>query len=344
MTNRNASPTVFGYEFQMNVGLYFMFKYLSEILSIRIEGEKEDVEVKLKSNKKFMIQVKANYINPYDNRNANANLKKSITTLSESDSGDVQYLFYASNADDPLNSTKSDFSADGIVIKKYNELSSDSKKSIDNQISSITLEKPEFRINTDKLVIIRIPFFGEFEDQKYKYINQTIREKLSVMSEKLPDKVNLIRKVWQSKFIQNASSRPNIIIKNDEICSCIIIAEITNFDLSDVYKILGIDETFFDEAYSKYQRLIDEKLNQYSNISYVYSLWIRKNRNNSLNISDFVNQEKLHLYNYFYNKSYVNIFEIPENDMCDLYVSQMLAYVILRRRSVINSIKKEMNL
>ena len=40
MPNRNASSTITGFEYQVNVAIYFMFKCLKEISSINFEGEK----------------------------------------------------------------------------------------------------------------------------------------------------------------------------------------------------------------------------------------------------------------------------------------------------------------
>lgn len=57
--NRNASSTNFGFEYQINVAIYFMFSYLKDIKNIKVEGQKEDVEITLTNKSKYMIQAKS---------------------------------------------------------------------------------------------------------------------------------------------------------------------------------------------------------------------------------------------------------------------------------------------
>lgn len=340
--SRNASPTNFGFEYQINVAIYFMFWYLKDILTIRVEGEKEDVEIQLKDKKKLMIQAKSQAIDLSDTTNLNRNLKSALTGLSESDNSDVQFLFYACNSIDPLNSKKNDFDEPGVGIKKYKELNNDSKNAIDSQVESILNAKgEEYNIDREKLVIIRIPFFGDFGDQRYKYIISKEKEKLSLMSENLVNRANTIRQYWESKFLDNSSSNPKITIKKDEICNCIILTELDNYDFSKVYENLEIDETAFDEAYSEFKRIIDKRVNKYENITKVYSLYLMSTKNKKISISNFVIQEKIKLYNYFFEKNANSLDEISASEKSNLYVSQIIAYAILRKKSIIEKIEEE---
>lgn len=342
MPNRNASPTNFGFEYQINVAIYFMFWYLKDILAIRVEGEKEDVEIQLKNKKKFMIQAKSQAVNLSDTTNINKNLKSALTGLSEADSSSVQYLFYACNSNDPINSEKSDFDEPGVIVKKYDELNDKSRYAIDKQINNIiTTVDNKFKIDKDKLVIIKIPFFGDFDDQRYKFIILKEKEVLSLMSDNLSNRAESIRNYWESKFLSNSSSNPKITIKKDEICSCIVLTELENYDFSRVYEDIGIDETAFDEAYLEFKRIIDKRVNQYDNMTKVYSLYLKATKNRSISISDFVNLEKVELYNYFYGKNISSIKEIPGSKIIDLYVSQIIAYAILRKRITIMKIREE---
>ena len=76
--NVNASSTMAGFQFQVNVAIYFMLKYLKDIEAIRVEGEKEDVEVYLNNNNRYMIQAKAQTIDLNDNSNNSTNLRKAL--------------------------------------------------------------------------------------------------------------------------------------------------------------------------------------------------------------------------------------------------------------------------
>ena len=57
--NRNASSAVLGYEFQINIAILFMFRYLKDIISLEVEGEKEDIEITFADKNKYMIQAKS---------------------------------------------------------------------------------------------------------------------------------------------------------------------------------------------------------------------------------------------------------------------------------------------
>ena len=135
----NASSTMAGFQFQVNVAIYFMLRYLKDIDSIRVEGEKEDVEVNLKDKHRYMIQAKAQTIDLKDNKNNAKNLKDALKTLANADEKDVQYLFYASNMSDPLNSSDEVFKKYDIVTKMYNELSKNFLVSSSFKFSSLII-------------------------------------------------------------------------------------------------------------------------------------------------------------------------------------------------------------
>ena len=65
---RNASPTLNGFLFQIDVAIYLMIKYIEEVDKIRVEGIKEDIELELTNNKKIMVQVKSQWDN-LENKN-----------------------------------------------------------------------------------------------------------------------------------------------------------------------------------------------------------------------------------------------------------------------------------
>lgn len=340
--NRNASSTLFGYQFQINVAVFFMFHFLKDILSLKVEGKKEDIEINLTDKKKYMIQAKSNATDLYNTNNDLGKLKKSLLTLSEADDKDVSKLFYASNMINPLNTETNEFSDNGVVIKTYNELSPQSKKIIDNQIKKNIEENSEkYSLNKDKLVIIRIPFFGEFDSEKYKYIYEEAKESLALMSDTLVNKHKTIVSLCESRFLNNGSENPKIVIKKEDFCNWIILTEIESLDLSNDNIDIGIDELDYYEAYRSYSNYIDEKVSTYENYSKVYSLYNKKSQNRKISIRDFVKEERITLYNYFFNE---DISEVNDNNKLDVYVAQMISYAILQKKSIIDKIKKEANL
>ena len=335
-SNVNASSTMAGFQFQVNVAIYFMLRYLKDIDSIRVEGEKEDVEVNLKDKHRYMIQAKAQTIDLKDNKNNAKNLKDALKTLANADEKDVQYLFYASNMSDPLNSSDEVFKKYDIVTKMYNELSKKSQQKIDNQIANLN----GIDINKNKLVIIRIPFFGEFDEEKYKFIFQTAKEVFSIMGDNLVNKSNTIIRKMESKFNNNGTDKTENVITKEDFCNWIILTEIEGMDLSGDNLNIGIDESEYYDAYEQYKRFIDEKMSSYENYGKVYSLFLRVKKNKDIKINEFVKEKKLELYNYFFEEGLENEEQINENNKLDIYVAQIISYAILKRNFIIKRIKE----
>ena len=335
-SNVNASSTIAGFQFQVNVAIYFMLRYLKNIDSIRVEGEKEDVEVNLKDKRRYMIQAKAQTIDLKDNKNNAKNLKEALKSLANADEKNVQYLFYASNMSDPLNSSDEVFKKYDIVTKMYNELSKKSQQKIDNQIANLN----GIDINKNKLVIIRIPFFGEFDEEKYKFIFQTAKEVFSIMGENIVNKSNTIIRKIESKFNNNGTDKKETVITKEEFCNWIILTEIEGMDLSSDNMNIGIDETEYYDAYEQYKRFIDEKMSSYENYGKVYSLFLRVRKNKNVTINEFVKERKLELYNYFFEENLESEEQINENNKLDVYVAQIISYAILKRNFIIKKIKE----
>lgn len=340
--NRNATSTNFGFQFQINVAIYFMFHYLKDIYNIKVEGEKEDIEVVLKDKTKYMIQAKSKTKDIYDNSGNSQKLKQALLSLAEADGDNVRYLFYASNMVNPLTTSTTEFEKYGITVMKYDELSPQSQEKINTQIKNNVDEhhNNKYDIDTNKLVIFRIPFFGEFDAEKYKYIYEEAKNVLGIMSDTLVNKHQTIVKYCESKFLNNSASNPKIKISKEEFCNWIILTEVDSMDLSNDGFDIGIDELDYYEAYQKYQRYIDEKTSSYENYSKVYSLFNRKRQKQNITISEFVKQEKISLYNYFYTQNLKSENEINDNNKFDVYISQIISYAILKKKSVIDRIKK----
>lgn len=339
--NRNASSTNFGFEYQINVAIYFMFSYLKDIKNIKVEGQKEDVEITLTNKSKYMIQAKSQTKDLYNNKGNSSKLKSAMLGLAEADSKNVEYLFYASNMINPLNTPTNEFEKYDITIRKYDELSPESKKKIDKQIKNNMTEKGnEYDVNRDKLVIIRIPFFGSFESEKYKYIYDEAKNVLSMMSDTLADKHKTIVKYCEAKFLNNGSMNPKIKITKEEFCNWIIITEVEGMDLSNDHLNIGIDELDYYEAYQKYKNYLDEKVSSYENYAKVYSLYSKRTKNKALTISEFAKEEKLSLYNFFFEDDLKSKDEISEQNKLDVYISQIISYAILKKKSIIDKIKK----
>lgn len=341
MPDRNATPTNFGFQFQINVAIYFMFNYLKNIKSIRVEGKKQDVEVTLMNENKYMIQAKSTATNIYDNKNNSTKLREALESLAEADNKNVECLFYASNLINPLNTTTKEFENNRIVTVKYSELSPKSQAKIDKQIANNIDNGEIYNVNRDKLVILKIPFFGDFPEERHNFIYEVAKITLTKMGENLANRHRDIIDYCEGKFLNNSATNPKIEISKEEFCNWIILIEVENSSLLEQYIDIGISELDYDEAYRKYQNYIDRKASSYENYTKVLSLYNKKSKDRMMTIIDFVKEEKVALYNIFFNETLQNENEIEEKKRLDLYISQMLSYVILKKNSIISRIEKE---
>ena len=343
--NRNASSAVMGYEFQINIAILFMFRYLKDIVSLEVEGEAEDIEITFNDKNKYMIQAKSQTIDLNDDKNNISKLKNSLISLAEADSKNVKRLYYVSNMNNPLNTTPNDFEFHGITEKFYNELSLESKKIIDSQIkNNIKNQNDEkYNIDTDKLVIMRVPFFGAIDREKHKYIIEEAKAMLSLISDTLMVKSESIIKYCEAKFMDNGT-KPKVSISKKEFCNWIILTELASMDLSNDNISIGIDDTEYYDAYQKYQKYVDEKISTYENYLKVYSLFNRRKQMESITINDFVKQERIKLYNFFFQENLESDNQINDSNRLDVYISQIISYAILKKKGIIDKIKKEANL
>ena len=55
---RNATPSSFGWDFQINAAIVLMLENIKAIKSVRVEGKKEDIELLLENNENIYAQAK----------------------------------------------------------------------------------------------------------------------------------------------------------------------------------------------------------------------------------------------------------------------------------------------
>ena len=99
MTNRSATPVLFGFDFQANAAIVLMLENIKYMTSIRLEGY-EDIEINLNDGSSVLAQAKAVVNSSTDFSNVISNLKKTIVSLSEAEhkSHSVKELIYILNS------------------------------------------------------------------------------------------------------------------------------------------------------------------------------------------------------------------------------------------------------
>ena len=111
----NASPSAYGWCFQVGAGITLMLDNVKEFTSMKMEGASDDIEITLDSGKIY-AQAKS-VVQMGDKRNTSRNLNEALRVLSkDAANGDAVKLIYITNIENPLSYSKeSAFHYDAIV-------------------------------------------------------------------------------------------------------------------------------------------------------------------------------------------------------------------------------------
>lgn len=96
--NRNASPSAYGWAFQVGAGIKLMLENITEFTALKMEGKNDDIELSLPSGKIY-AQAKSVTVMG-DQSSATEKLKKALETLSDDatkDNNSIK-LIYITNA------------------------------------------------------------------------------------------------------------------------------------------------------------------------------------------------------------------------------------------------------
>ena len=253
--NRNASASAFGWQFQINIAIYLMIKYFGKFKEMKIEGEKEDIEISLNNSKRIYAQAKSKQnINDGDTSSYSTKLRKALESLSDVNDNDSESLIYISNLEpNPLNSGTNEFEL--VSFFKYNELSLASKEKIDIQLNQL-----QKNINRDKLIIAKVPFLGEDKETKQKYIIAKIEDFLTFISSDLLPYKNRFLQMLESEALHNATqNNMKLKFKKEDVLWRLLILKLGDGNSIKFDESMEIEEETFFEALDTYDRIINYK-------------------------------------------------------------------------------------
>jgi len=330
MNSTQASATIFGFQFQINAAIYLMLKYFSDFDQIKIEGSQEDIELFLHDNKKIYAQAKSKEFPTKDNKGHSEKLKDALRTLSNVDDRGNYNLMYISNLEEnPLNSGTKEF--DGISFLKYDELKEVSKKKIDNQISN-----ENYNIDTSRLIIAKIPFYGDDWEQRHREISKKMSEFVSNVSPSLSSFANRIITIWEEEFLHNASVKsPKITINKENVVWGLVVCKLQLDDVKKFDEKLEIEETDFLEAIDEYEKIIDIKSSTFLDYNKIISLYsqYKLKSDKSVSIYEFIQGNKDEIFNLIF----------PDKNRDDIVLqacAKIIAKEIILRSKSIEEIKR----
>jgi hypothetical protein len=264
MNNGNASPVVFGFEYQVDAAICIFLRDINRILSVRVEGRFQDIEVLHSDGSNEFIQVKSIH-DPQKKYTNDYNLKKALRSLARKTLTNIDSMSYCSNQKDNFIKNCKLFVDDRVIKYKYRDLDDDSRK----RISDIIFED-SLAINTDSLSLLKIPYFQSDDiGTKKKAIIECAEKMLSDCSCSTYMAYDLVI-TWHSVLENVASSSKMHFVCTKEDFIYIIFAK---FLTEKSTNISTIDESNREIVQKTYLETIRKKSMNYRTTNLIVNLY-----------------------------------------------------------------------
>ncbi len=327
----NASPSAFGWDFQVNAAIVLMLENIHEVDEIRVEGELEDIELKLKNGKYIYSQAKS-VIDREDYRNVRAKLKKALKTLSSAaKNNNYDKLIYVTNSPNPFGIIDSMQAFYGDTHLNFQDLPESCKSIINNYQTN----ENNYDLDKSRLLVRVIPFHTEFLPERYKVVKGIVADFLGDIDTSTSGIVQKILEVWQRDLFLNCTmGDTEIKIKKSEFVWPIVVLMI---EVNRSEKVIQeLDDSDIDEVVNKYQDIINNKVDRFEFATKVLSDYNNFTTSSNKKCSEFISNE----WRKYKNDFNVNLLdeEIIEN------LIKIVIYKIIRKKHLINNIKKKVKL
>ena len=327
MSDRNASPSVFGWDFQVNSAILLMLENIRDAKYIRIEGDDEDIEITLQDKTMIYAQVKA-VERPDDTSHVVDKLTKAIETLNDAaKNGNGSLFTYITNSSNPFNNQRTVSFFTGRTHLSFDELPNVAQKKIqmiiaDNGYSELDIHKLDIRV---------IPFYGSDLKNRYKEIQACVIEFLNEINVDALGINSEILRIWQRDLFQNATQCDTAIsISKEKLIWPLIVLVIDKTVANEYKKDFNDDE--INEIERKYKLILNQFTMRYDMISRVLSDY----RKMKFTIRQFVE-------NHWNN--YLDIANtIESDDRTKESLVKIILYRILTQGQCIRKIKRGVNL
>ena len=330
---RNATPSSFGWDFQINAAIVLMLENIKTVKSVRVEGKKEDIELLLENKKNVYAQAKS-VMKIDDYKNVRTKLKAGLETLNEaSASNDYHKLIYVTNSPNPFNIEKSMSAFYGHSRLSYNDLPQSCKDIIDNEIESKTLAN----IDKSKMEIHVIPFFTDDFHQRYRVIKDTVDKFLFELNNNTRGMAAELLEIWQRDFFQNCTKgNLDLVINKKELMWSIIVLQ---SQLHPEHTLLeDYDDGAIEEIIRAYRFLINNRCEKFEFICQVLFDFqeFKSDEKGNKKVAAFISA-KYDLYR--------DVFELNEiHDEVQDIVAKIILQKIITNRFLVNDIVKKVNL
>lgn len=329
----NASPEVFGFDFQVNATIFLLLDNIKNVKTVRMEGASEDIELTMNDGRQIMAQAKATVKGSSDFSHVRSKLSDAIKTLSSADNKSVEQLILITNSTNPLNEdTSKQFFYGPPTAVGYNDLSDGAKKVIDDIVArlGVDLDKNKFQIS-----------FFMFETDnlqtRYKVIEEKVRDFITRLNLGQVLSATELMQVWQNDILHNGSQTDTTIKLNKKEIVWPVIVLTLGKQMPSEY-IEDYDQGFINEITSQYEYLINTITEKYDLITKI--LFDYNSSNYALPMKErtrkFVKEKW---------QEYISIFSLESLDVeVQEAVTKVILAKVIQQRYLINNISREVSL
>lgn len=352
----SANASAFGWEFQIISAIILSIQNISNVKNVKVEGNTEDVEIYLNNDDPIYIQVKATSIDSdifndqtqFANAAFNTLLNTSILTK-----GKYSKLIYVSNFNNPMRLNEADKNEywlptmNEIFYRSYGSLPIKGKKYLENRLEagSNSLKKNNYYYITkyfdwSKFYISTVVMHANDANNRYSVLDKTIYNFLGNTKLSDNEKSSLstkLRDSWIARYFDNATSK-NETIEKDYLAWTTIIKSLedTKDDILD-----DADIDIQDEVEQYENGFISDQMNNMELVNGViagfqqYIIYNKKKSRDSHVARSFIENRWT---------DFKNSFPIDAEDDVKEWGIKCVLWRILRKRKVIDSIKRAVNL
>ena len=332
MGNTNASATLFGWDFQINAALVLMLENIEFAEQVRVEGQTEDIEIKLDNGQYIYSQAKS-VVNSWDHSHVKRNLEKALTTLSNaSKKPDCNSLIYITNSPNPLSDKKTMSIFYGPSRRAYKDLPPSSKTIINEILQKISADS----FDIDKFEVRVVPFETDDLVERYKVIKGAVDRFIVSIRPSIAGISQDVLEIWQKDLFGNGTMRdPEKVIKKKDLVWPLIVL------MTDIQRFENpftdcIDEGDFEEITTKYKGFINSKSERFAFATRVVS-----------DYQEFPNEGMCDKILVFINSKwcdYKDEFAIGIDDILQEKLIKIILYQIVRQKHLISDMRKRVHI
>lgn len=252
----NASPSAYGWEFQVGAGIVLMLDYAKEFTSLKMEGKDDDIEITIPGGKVY-AQAKSVY-QMRDQRSAVKNLGEALTVLYNDAKKDPDHdkLIYVTNIVNPFDGTQNNAYSTYDRVYDYAIIAETEQQKI--------MEHTKSDFPTDDLQVRVLWFFGE-KERKYDSVKRRVRDFLDEAELKAFNDNELLRD-WTFLFHANCADVPDEkkrveMSKKEVMYPVIMLATKGGISRNDFSEVSDYEN--YEEIYERYRESINNRAYEY---------------------------------------------------------------------------------